>query len=197
MLPAAENINIVLASKSPRRQQLIAALGFPFRCVSVSADEVLPAGIPADEASEYLARLKASAFDCNSLAENDILVTADTVVVADGRVLGKPADRDDAWRMLSLLSGRCHVVHTGVCLTTKTEVHSFTESTKVYFNHLEDNEIEYYLDNFKYIDKAGSYGIQDWIGYIGVERVEGCFYNVVGLPVSRLYREIKQLMRKS
>lgn len=189
-----KDITLVLASKSPRRRQLVDMLGFPVEIVTIDVDEHIDATVPVDRIAETLACRKASGYDLSQLRPNQILVTADTIVALDDRMLGKPHDREEAMAMLSALSGRHHTVYTGVCLTTRQSRRSFTEATDVFFRKLEKGEIEYYIDTYKPFDKAGSYGVQEWIGAVGVERLEGCFYNVMGLPVSRLYQEIKQIV---
>lgn len=180
---------LLLASKSPRRKQLISMLGFDVDVVEVDADEVVDGAVAAAEIPALLAKRKSLAYN-KQISDHEILVTADTLVVLDGDVLGKPQSRQEAFDMLSLLSGCRHQVYTGVCLRNSTAMKLFTEETDVCFKHLSADEINYYLDNYNYLDKAGSYGIQEWIGMIGVSRIEGDFYNVMGLPVARLYKEI-------
>lgn len=185
-------MQLLLASKSPRRRELLGRLGIPLTIVDVDVDESVPSKQPADHVAEALARLKAEGYMA-SLADDEVLVTADTVVVLSDQVLGKPHSRDEAERMLHQLSGHVHQVYTGVCLRSARRCVSFTERTDVHFRHLTDTEIEYYIDVYKPFDKAGAYGIQEWIGMVGIERIEGCYYNVMGLPVARLYRELKSL----
>ncbi len=180
---------LLLASKSPRRKQLISMLGFDVEVVEVDADEVVENAVAAAEIPALLAKRKSLAYN-KQISDHEILVTADTLVVLDGDVLGKPQSRQEAFDMLSSLSGHRHQVYTGVCLRNSTAMKLFTEETNVCFKHLSADEINYYLDNYNYLDKAGSYGIQEWIGMIGVSRIEGDFYNVMGLPVARLYKEI-------
>ena len=189
-----KDITLVLASKSPRRRQLVDMLGFPVEIVSIDVDEQIDATVPVDRIAETLACRKASGYDRTLLRPRQILVTADTIVALDGRMLGKPHDRREAIAMISSLSGRHHTVYTGVCLTTRATQRAFTEATDVFFRPLSSEEIEYYVDTFKPFDKAGAYGVQEWIGAVGVERLEGCFYNVMGLPTSRLYREIMRIV---
>jgi septum formation protein len=189
-----KNTELLLASKSPRRQQLLFDLGANVTIVSVSADETVSEDIPGSMVPELLAKRKADAYT-ETLKDNQILITADTLVVLDDKILGKPKSRDDAFRILSALSGRKHQVYTGVCLKTKDRMRTFTECTDVYFSSLSDEEINYYLNTYKYDDKAGAYGIQDWIGMIGVSRIEGDYYNVMGLPVARMHREIEKIIR--
>ena len=182
---------IILASNSPRRRQLLADAGIGFELAQkYECDEVLPADIAAGDAASYIAELKSNAYPW-PLTERDILITADTVVIVGNEILGKPADREDALRMLGLLSGRTHTVVTGVMFRTPAGSHSFKAETSVTFRPLSDEELAYYVDNFRPYDKAGAYGIQEWIGYAAVERIEGSFYNVMGLPVQRLYTELE------
>ena len=180
-------MRLLLASKSPRRRQLLAEMGLPVECVTIDVDEHMTSPLPPDEVAEHLARRKVAAFPKEKIDDDSVLVTADTVVVLDGQVLGKPTDRDEAIAMLHRLSGRSHTVYTGVCLRSNSDEVSFTESTTVCFRELNDKDIDYYVDNYRPYDKAGAYGIQEWIGMVGVERIEGCYYNVMGLPVARLY----------
>ena len=189
-----KNTELLLASKSPRRQQLLFDLGANVTIVSVSADETVSGDIPGSMVPELLAKRKADAYT-ETLKDNQILITADTLVVLDDKILGKPKSRDDAFRILSALSGRKHQVYTGVCLKTKDRMRTFTECTDVYFSSFSDEEINYYLNTYKYDDKAGAYGIQDWIGMIGVSRIEGDYYNVMGLPVARMHKEIEKIIR--
>ncbi len=180
---------IILGSKSPRRQFLLKQLGIDFEIASKDVNEVYPENKSKEEIAVYLAELKANAF-INELYDNTLIITADTIVWQDEKMLGKPADRMDAIDTLKLLSGRSHEVVTGVCLLSKAKKHSFFVTTRVFFSELSDEEIEYYVDHYQPYDKAGSYGIQEWIGYIGIDRIEGSFYNVVGLPVKALYDEL-------
>ena len=189
-----KNTELLLASKSPRRQQLLFDLGANVTIVSVSADETVSEDIPGSMVPELLAKRKADAYT-GTLKDNQILITADTLVVLDDKILGKPKNRDEAFRILSALSGRRHQVYTGVCLRTKDKIRTFTDCTNVYFSSLSDEEINYYLDTYRYDDKAGAYGIQDWIGMIGVSRIEGDYYNVMGLPVARMHKEIEKVIR--
>ena len=184
------NFKLVLGSKSPRRQALISELGFPVEIRTKEVEEIYPEDLPASEVPEFLAKLKASPL-IESLKDDEILVTSDTIVVLDGKVIGKPVDSDAAKGMISQLSGNTHTVITGVCLTTKDKQHNFSSKTKVFFSELSTEEINHYVDTFKPLDKAGSYGIQEWIGYIGVSKIEGCYYNVMGLPLHDLYKNLK------
>lgn len=185
---------LVLASNSPRRKELLGGLGLDFETRVMSGiDESYPEGLPVGQIPQYISRRKAEAY-MNTLGRDELLITADTVVAVDSGILGKPADRADAVRMLRLLSGREHQVVTGVSFTTRDRQHSFSVSTDVWFAHLSDEQISYYVDNYRPFDKAGAYGIQEWIGYVGVERIDGSYFNVVGLPVQRLYSELLQFV---
>lgn len=184
---------LLLGSKSPRRRELIARLGIPCRTVDIDVEETLSHSTAASEVAETLARKKCEAFG-DELGENEVLVTADTVVVHEGRVMGKPHSREEAVEMLRLLSGNVHQVYTGVALRRRSGSYSFSERTDVHFARLSEEEIGYYVDVYKPFDKAGAYGIQEWIGMVGIERIEGCYYNVMGLPVARLYKELKRLV---
>lgn len=183
--------NYILASKSPRRQQLLQSLGVNFQVKIKEVDESYPSTLKVDQIAEFLAEKKATAF-ANQLAENDLLITADTVVILKDKVLEKPFDYDDAVRMLTLLSGKEHQVITGVCLRSRDKVNVFSSLTNVEFKKLSQKEIDYYITNFKPYDKAGAYGIQEWIGSIGIRHIEGSFYNVMGLPLQQLYEEIQK-----
>ena len=181
---------LILASQSPRRRQLLSDAGLEHTLAErFECEEIYPADLPAAEVAEYLSRLKSDAYPA-TLEARDILLTADTVVVAGGAVLGKPADRDAAVDMLRRLSGREHEVITGVTLRDAERVRSFSARSQVRFRRLADEEIDYYVDNYRPMDKAGAYGIQEWIGYVGIEGIEGSFYNVMGLPVQRVYCEL-------
>lgn len=185
-----KSFRLILASQSPRRRQLLAAAGIEYELASrFECEELYPADLSAVEVAEYLSRLKSEAYPV-PLADGDILLTADTVVVAGGEVLGKPADRADAIAIIEKLSGKEHEVITGVTLRSAGAIKSFSSHSKVYFRTLSREEIEYYVDTYSPMDKAGAYGIQEWIGYVGIEGIEGSFYNVMGLPVQRLYCEL-------
>ena len=188
---------LVLASNSPRRRELLEGLGLDFEVrVLDGVDESYPACLDVAHVPEYISRVKADAY-LDGLECGELLITADTIVTIDGIVLGKPSDAEDAKRMLRLLSGRRHQVITGVTLATAGRSRSFSVVTGVTFSQLTEDEIEYYVSEFRPLDKAGAYGIQEWIGYIGVERIEGSYFNVVGLPVDRLYRELENFCRYS
>ena len=190
MLDNLKNYHIILASNSPRRKQLLSGLGFDFDVkVLPFINEDYPDGIPAEDIAEYIARKKADAYRRVMLADN-LIITADTVGVVGGQALGKPVDAADAHRMLRMLSGRTHQVVTGVCLTTFEQQRHFSVSTDVTFKQLSDEEISYYIETYRPFDKAGAYGIQEWIGYIGVTGLNGSYFNVMGLPVQRIYTEL-------
>lgn len=185
---------ILLASHSPRRRELLQGLGLPFRSVSVEADESYPETLREGDIPMYIARAKARAYA--TLSPTEILLTADTIVWSEGTMLGKPANEDDARRMLHMLSGRTHQVYTAVCmnwLDANGVCHddSFVDKTDVTFRPLTDEEIDYYITTFRPLDKAGAYGIQEWIGYVGVTGINGCYFNVMGLPLQPLYAMLK------
>ncbi|MDR3194607.1 MAG: Maf-like protein [Tannerella sp.] len=187
-----ENYHVILASASPRRRELLSGLGLDFEVrVIPGIDESHPAGCPPAEIPCRIARKKAAAYTA-SLKENELLITADTVVILEGDILEKPAGRDAAVRMLQRLSGLRHEVVTGVVISTRSRQVDFSVTSSVDFAVLSDEEICYYVDTFHPCDKAGAYGIQEWIGYIGVQGIRGSFYNVMGLPVQRLYQELKK-----
>lgn len=192
MMHSIKNYKLILASASPRRQQLMKDAGFTFEVRLKSVEEKYPENINLEQVPEYLSRIKAEAFR-GELKADEVLVTADTVVCIHDRILGKPANRNEAISMLRELSGNRHLVITGVSVTTCTEQLSFSSHTNVFFKHLSNEEIEFYVDTYKPFDKAGAYGIQEWIGYIGIERIEGSFYNVMGLPVQKLYETLRKL----
>lgn len=183
---------IVLASNSPRRKELLTGLGIDYEVRTLpDIDESYPDDLEGGEIPLYISKEKADAYK-PMLRPDELIITADTIVWLNGKVLGKPQGRDDSISMLHQLSGQTHEVFTGVTLTTSEKQRSFFAETKVTFCQLSDEEITYYVDHFKPFDKAGSYGVQEWIGYIGVERIEGSYFNVMGLPVQRLYRELHQ-----
>lgn len=191
VLENLKDYRIILASKSPRRRQLLADLDIDFVTEIHEVDEVFPEGLPMEEIPQYLARLKAEPF-VGTMKENDLVITSDTIVYVADEVLGKPADYNEAVAMLRKLSGRQHEVVTGVCLTSKTKQVSFAAVTDVFFKELSQEEIDYYITHYKPYDKAGAYGIQEWIGHIGIERIEGSYFNVMGLPVQHLYEELRK-----
>lgn len=180
---------LILGSASPRRQELLKSLGFEFTTKPINANEDFSPELKAQEIPIYLAEKKANAYP-EHLKENEILITSDTIVWCDGKVLNKPTDFAEGKIMLESLSGKMHEVFTAVCLKSKNKQITFYDRSKVYFKKLKTEEIEYYLHNYSPYDKAGGYGVQDWIGYIGIDKIEGSFYNVMGLPVKRLYEEL-------
>ena len=182
---------LVLASNSPRRKELLRGLGIDFEVRLIrDIDESYPAALPVNDVAVHISKAKASAY-LDTMSENEVVLTADTVVVCDGQILGKPQDAEDARRMLGLLSGKSHEVITGVTLSTLQWQRSFAVTTMVWFKELSADEISFYVDNYRPFDKAGAYGIQEWIGYVGVQRIEGSYFNVMGLPVQRIYEELK------
>ncbi|MBB4024527.1 MULTISPECIES: Maf family nucleotide pyrophosphatase [Butyricimonas] len=192
MMHSIKNYKLILASASPRRQQLMKDAGFTFEVWLKNVEEKYPQELHWENVPEYLSKVKASAFR-EELKADEVLITADTVVCIHDRILGKPADRKEAISMLQELSGNRHLVVTGVSVTTRTEQLSFSSRTDVFFKRLSNEEIEFYVDTYKPFDKAGAYGIQEWIGYIGIERIEGSFYNVMGLPIQKLYETLRKL----
>lgn len=183
---------VLLASNSPRRRELLGDLGVEFSiCVIPGIDESYPEDLPAMDVAAYISRVKADAYE-KMITASQLIITADTVVICDGIVLGKPADKADAVAMLKRLSGKVHYVVTGVTITTATRKETFSAVSEVEFAELEDDEINYYVETYSPLDKAGAYGIQEWIGCMGVKRISGSFYNVMGLPLQRLYTELKK-----
>ncbi len=187
-----KDLHLLLASQSPRRRQLLGALGLPVSYIDIHVDETLQQIPPAHLIAENLAARKSQGYT-TPLLHNQVLVTADTIVVHRNEVMGKPRSREEAFGMLQRLMGDVHQVYTGVVLRTEREQRHFTECTDVFFRPLTDKQIDYYLDNYSYMDKAGAYGIQDWIGMVAVQCIRGCYYNVVGLPVARLATELELL----
>ena len=182
----------VLASNSPRRKELLAGLGIDFEVRVLSdIDESYPVTLPVADIAEFIAAKKAEAYRA-TMGADELIITADTVVICGDEVMGKPADDADACRMLRQLSGRVHHVTTGVCLTTRQQQHRFSVTTEVTFKELSDEEISFYVSRYRPFDKAGAYGIQEWIGYIGCTGLNGSYYNVMGLPVQRIYQELQQ-----
>ena len=193
MFENLEKYHIILASNSPRRRELLGGLGINYEVkVLPDIEENYPAELPVAQIAEYIAREKADAYR-QLMAANDLIITADTIVVVGDEVMGKPVDATDAQRMLHKLSGRAHQVITGVCLTTIDKQRVFSVTTDVTFKSLSDEEIDYYIRTYRPFDKAGAYGIQEWIGYIGVTGIEGSYFNVMGLPVQRIYTELVNL----
>lgn len=187
--------SVLLASASPRRQMLLSELDFKFTVPELlEIEEDFPSELPKNEVAGFLAQKKAQAY-MPSLASNAILITADTIVVCNSSVLGKPTSLDDAKEMLRLLSGREHDVVTGVSLVHRNHMRVFSVDTKVKFRNLSTAEINYYVEKYQPLDKAGAYGIQEWIGYVGVESINGSYFNVMGLPVQRLYMELEEFVK--
>ncbi len=191
MLTHLNNYHIILASQSPRRAERLRGLNIPFDIQKVDVEESYPAQMVGVDIPMYLAEETADAF-VDKMDNNTLLITADTIVWHEGCVFGKPTDKADATRMLKALSGKTHQVITGVCISTLLKRKTFHVISEVRFSRLSPEEIEYYLQNFQPYDKAGAYGIQEWIGYIGVEYIEGSYFNVMGLPIQRLYTELKR-----
>ncbi|MCB2221704.1 MAG: septum formation protein Maf [Bacteroidetes bacterium] len=187
-----KNYKVILASQSPRRQNLLKELNIDFDVMPVDVDEVFPDNLKHKEIALYLSELKAKAFDFKQLCENCLIITSDTIVWLDGKILQKPNDFEDAVRILKTLSGRMHEVITGVTFRTIDKMHSFHCITKVYFKNLTEEEIRWYVEHYKPYDKAGAYGVQEWIGYLGIEKIEGSYLNVVGLPVHLVYEALLQ-----
>ena len=192
MLENIRKYEVLLASKSPRRRELLGMLDIPFKIkVKDGIDESYPSGMPAIEVPEYLSRLKGKAY-AEDIKENEMVITADTIVILDGKIYGKPKDEEDAVAMLMELQGRTHTVASGVCVTTKEKIVSFTTTTEVTFAPLTREEAAWYVEKYCPLDKAGAYGIQEWIGCATVARIDGSFYNVMGLPVHQLYNTLKE-----
>lgn len=191
MLDNLKKYRVILASNSPRRKELLAGLGVEYEVRTLpDVDESYPETLQGADIPLYIAREKADAYKA-LLQPDELMITADTVVWLDGRVLGKPADREEALQMLHSLSGHTHEVFTGVCITTTCWQRCFAAQTEVRFSTLSEEEISYYVDNYRPYDKAGAYGVQEWIGFVGVEYISGSYFNIMGLPVQRLYQELK------
>lgn len=187
---------IILASNSPRRRELLAGLGYTYEVRVLSGiDESYPESLQGSEVASYISRAKAEAYRA-AMASDELIITADTIVCLDDKVLGKPSDEAEAIAMLRSLSGRTHQVYTGVTIVTAEESSTFVSRSDVTFAVLTEEEIEHYVSQYRPMDKAGAYGIQEWIGYVGVERIEGSYFNVMGLPVQRLYTELKKYLGK-
>lgn len=184
-----KNHNIILASGSPRRQQFLKELDIDFEIRLKEIEEIYPNHLQAEEITDFLSKLKASAFE-NDLQDNEVLITSDTIVWLENKALGKPSDASQAVKMLTEMSGKTHKVITSVCIKTRQKELVFHDETLVTFAKLTLKEIEYYLNNYKPFDKAGSYGIQEWIGLVAIEKIEGSYSNVVGLPTHKLYKEL-------
>lgn len=193
MLDNLKKYNVILASNSPRRKELLAGLGVKYEVRTLpDVDESYPVHLQGADIPLYISREKAAAYRA-LMKPGELMITADTIVWLDGKVLGKPIDREDAVQMLRAMSSKTHEVFTGVCITTTEWQRSFTARTEVRFSHLSEEEITYYVDTFQPMDKAGAYGVQEWIGYIGVEYISGSYYNIMGLPVQKLYKELCQI----
>ena len=192
MLENLKKYNILLASKSPRRRELLREIRVPFHTISIGKiAEDYPADMEAARVPEYLSQLKAEAYS-STIKDDEMIITADTVVILDGKIYGKPADSEEAVRMLRELSGKTHQVVTGVTVATRDKRVSFACSTDVEFAEIADEDIRYYVDNYRPLDKAGAYGIQEWIGCVAVRGIRGSFYNVMGLPIHRLYEVLRR-----
>ncbi|MCF8366131.1 MAG: Maf family nucleotide pyrophosphatase [Bacteroidales bacterium] len=189
-----KNYKLILASKSPRRKELLAGMGFEFEIRTKPVQENFPGELTKEQVAVYLCEKKAKAFSEDEISANEIIITADTIVCLNDQILNKPGDHIHAIEMLTALSGKMHEVITGVCLRRKSTMHSFFVSTNVFFKNLSTLEIEFYVNHYRPFDKAGAYGIQEWIGYIGIEKIEGSYFNVVGLPTARLNEELSKLM---
>lgn len=188
------NHKIILASGSPRRKELLAGIGYEFQVrLLPGIDESYPAGLTGEEIAMHISRCKSMPYR-DTMASDELIITADTIVYLDGQVLGKPKDEADAHRMLRALSGKTHQVITGVTILTTEHQHTFASVSHVTFAQLSDEEIDHYIQHYHPLDKAGAYGIQEWIGYIGVTRIEGSYFNVMGLPVQRLYTELQKML---
>lgn len=193
ILPNLKQYKIVLCSNSPRRKELLKGLGLNFQTRIIDGiDESYDKSLPGEDIAKMISEKKAESYKA-TMSSDELIITADTIVYVDGEVLGKPQNKIDAARMLKMISGKCHDVITGVCLLTSNKRISFSVKTKVSFAQIADDEISFYIENYKPYDKAGAYGIQEWIGYIGVDSIQGSYFNVMGLPVQRLYSELKNI----
>lgn len=179
---------ILLASKSPRRQELLQGLNLNFEIVSINSDESFPEILKREQITEYISENKAKAY--THLNSNELLITADTLVWLDGKIMGKPADKSEAFEMIQSMSGKTHEVFTSVTLKSESKIKTFSDVTEVEFDEISSEEINFYIDNYKPFDKAGAYGIQEWIGYAKIKGIRGCYYNVMGLPLPKLYQEL-------
>lgn len=182
--------NLVLASASPRRKQLLQEMGLDFTVRPKQVEEIIPKGMAPQKAAEYLSKIKAEAFSIEEIQSNTLLITADTIVTLDGKILGKPTDKEDARRILKSLSNRSHEVITGVTIRSVSKQITFSVSTEVHFKKLTDGEILHYVETCRPFDKAGAYGIQEWIGHVAIEKIDGSYFNVMGLPTHKLYEEL-------
>ncbi len=188
LLEKLKNKKILLASQSPRRQELLQGLGIDFEIIKIEADESFPENLTREKITEHISRNKAEAVQ--NLNQNEILITADTLVWLKNSILGKPKNEEDAFRMIRNMSGKSHEVFTSVTIKSKEKVITFSETTEVVFDDFSDEEIDFYIQNFKPFDKAGAYGIQDWLGYAKISKINGCYYNVMGLPLRKLYNAL-------
>ncbi|ASK31231.1 septum formation protein Maf [Chryseobacterium sp. T16E-39] len=184
-------MKILLASQSPRRKELLSSLGFDFEVVKIDCEEILPDDISIENAAAYLSKLKADTF--RPLLEGEVLLTADTVVAIDNQILGKPKDTSDARNMLNMLSGKTHQVFTGITIQTSDRVFTETDVADVELDEISADEIDYYIDHYKPFDKAGSYGIQEWLGMAKITKLSGSFYTIMGLPTHLVYRILKEI----
>ncbi len=189
-----QKYNVILSSTSPRRKQLLHELGISFTVESKSINENYPIGYPVEKVAQYISEIKSAAFHLNNMNSNTLIITADTIVTIGNTILGKPSNYEHAVEILNTLSGKKHSVITGVTLRTYAKRHSFSVVTEVYFKNLTKAEIEYYITNFKPYDKAGAYGIQEWIGHVAIRKIEGSYFNVMGLPTHRLYEELENFI---
>ena len=195
MLNHTEPLHIILGSQSPRRRELMAGLDIPFSCVTIDADESYPAELKGCDIPMYISRAKARAY-VSELQDNDLLITSDTIVWLNGEMLGKPQDEAEAKAMLARLSGQMHEVYTAVCFADKNgELETWVDCTKVTFNTLSEEDIDYYVSKYRPLDKAGAYGVQEWIGYVGVTKMEGSYFNVMGFPICHVYERLKKYLR--
>ncbi len=185
-----ENFEIILSSASPRRKQLLEEMGIKFIVQPKTIDERYPVGYPVEKVAQYLSEIKAAAFRTSEMKTNTLIITADTIVSLGRTILGKPTNYQSAANMLRNLSGKKHNVITGVTIRTLEKRHSFSANTEVHFKKLTNEEIDYYISNYKPFDKAGAYGIQEWIGHIAIKKIEGSYFNVMGLPTHKLYEEL-------
>ena len=196
MLNHTEPLHVILGSQSPRRRELMAGLDIPFSCVTIDADESYPAELKGGDIPMYISRAKARAY-VSELQDNDLLITSDTIVWLNGEMLGKPQDEAEAKAMLARLSGQTHEVYTAVCFADRNgELETWVDCTKVTFNNLYEKDIDYYVSKYRPLDKAGAYGVQEWIGYVGVTKMEGSYFNVMGFPISRVYETLRKLILK-
>lgn len=179
---------LILASNSPRRKEILANAGFDFKVETISVNEDFPQELDHHQVAKFLAEKKGSFYP--EIFSNHIIITADTTVVTDSEILNKPENDEEAYKMLRALSGNSHQVITGVCIISPSQKISFSEATKVFFGDIDDQEIQHYISKYKPFDKAGAYGIQEWIGMIGIDRIEGSFYNVMGLPIRKIYKTL-------